>query len=138
MVFAGSRNKKALEEIKKTLQEGFDESSAQMRRDRLLEKWIYSTVEGQFNTLIEAMNKECQRIVAQANETINNIKMELVRDAEEKKKRTEEYNRMRATVMEIQSRLVPLRERIASCIHDDAGILHHTEEQAGERHESEQ
>lgn len=138
MVFAGSRNKKALEEIKKTLQEGFDESSAQMRRDRLLEKWIDSTVEGQFNILIEAMNKECQRIVAQANETINNIKMELVRDAEEKKKRMEEYNRMRTTVMEIQSRLVPLRERIASCIHDEAGILQHTEEQAGEGHESEQ
>lgn len=117
-VFAGTRNQKILEELKSTIRSGFDASSSQMRKNREIEKWIEETVEGQFNILIGSMDEECKRIINQANETTNNIKLELTRSAAEKKNRMEEYKRMQTTVMEIKEKLMPLRERLAACIQD--------------------
>lgn len=117
-VFKASRNQKALEELKAALTRSFDESSRRMRRERELEKWIEGTVEGQFSLLVSAMNEECQRVIGQANETIDNIRMALVRSATEKKNRMEDYDRLQASIVEIRDRLMPLKEQLASCIHD--------------------
>lgn len=117
-VFAKSRNQKMLDELKASMRAGFDASCSQMRKDREIEKWIDETVEGQFNVLISGMDGECRRIVNQANETIQNIKLELTRSAAEKKSRMEEYERMQATVEGIREKLTPLRAKLAACIAD--------------------
>jgi len=117
-VFAKSRNEKAIEKLKASIHEGFREGSNQMRREREIEKWIDDTVDGQFNLLIGSMNDECKRVVNQANETISNIKQELMRNAEDKKHRMEEYDRLQATIIEIKTYLEPLKEKIAACIHE--------------------
>lgn len=110
--FAKSRNAEALQKLKEEIRASFRESSKQMRMDREMEKWIDDTVEGQFSILIGGMKAECERVVKQANETINNIKMELVRDAQDKKHRMEEYDALQATIIEIQTYLEPLKEKI--------------------------
>ncbi len=115
-IFAKSRNEKILSELKNAIRNGFTDSYNQMRKDREIEKWIYETVEGQFNLLINSMDEECTRVINQANETIGNIQMESARSAAEKSKRMQDYDRMQATILDIKERLMPLREKVTACI----------------------
>lgn len=115
-VFAKSRNEKALMQLKNQIRNAFNNSSIQMRNDREIEKWIDETVDGQFAHLIDSMNDECTRIRNQANETINNIRVELARNAADKQQRMNNYDALQATIIGIQTYMEPYRNMIANNI----------------------
>lgn len=112
-LFASSRNIKELEKLKESLQEQTAKNFAQLRSDRTLEKWVESSVTSQFDQLCTAMDSECEGSIREAEETIGKIKLDLARNASEKKAAKENYLALEQSIDALGASLEPVRLKLS-------------------------
>lgn len=113
-LFAGSKNEKELEKLRKSVSEATKQNFAHMREERVLENWIDSTVTEQFDSLCSTMDSECESAIREAEESISRIKLDLARSSAEKKAAKESYIGLGEAVDALIMSLEPLRLKLAA------------------------
>ncbi len=111
-IFSGSRNLKELEKMKKMLMESVRQNFVQMRSAREIETWIENTVASQFDALCSAMDKECEAVMKDADDTIGKIKLDLARNVAEKEAAKKNYQAISESIDELIFNLEPIRQKL--------------------------
>lgn len=111
-VFKKSKNEKELEQLKQNLKAGVKENIDKMRRDRILEKWIQDTISSQFESLCDAMDEQCETAIREAENMINQIKLDLARTNAEKEAAKKNYIKLEESIDGLLETLEPIRQKL--------------------------
>ena len=111
-VFKKSKNEKELEQLKQNLKAGVKENIDKMRRDRILEKWIQDTISSQFESLCDAMDEQCETAIREAENMINQIKLDLARTNAEKEAAKKNYLELEKSIDGLIETLEPIRQKL--------------------------
>ncbi len=111
-VFKKSKNEKELEQLKQNLKAGVKENIDKMRRDRILEKWIQDTISSQFESLCDAMDEQCESAIREAENMINQIKLDLARTNAEKEAAKKNYLELEKSIDGLIETLEPIRQKL--------------------------
>lgn len=111
-VFKKSKNLKELNKMKEELKKNVGENFIQLREDRKIESWIESTVSNQFDSLCTTMENECDAAIREAENTINQIKLDLTRNAAEKEAAKKNYLAISESIDQLTKKLDPIRQKL--------------------------
>lgn len=111
-LFAASQNKKELEKMKESLKQELKDNFAKMRTERKIENWIESKVSNQFDSLCTTMENECDAAIREAENTINQIKIDLTRNAAEKEAAKKNYLAISESIDQLTKKLDPIRQKL--------------------------
>ena len=104
-LFSKDRAKKQIAELKADLQRATNDAITQMRVNRELEKWIQEQVTTQFDSLIEDMNTECNRIIAEAERKISEIEKNICSGEIERQNKRDHLDEMALKVTDLLNEL---------------------------------
>ncbi len=114
-VFAKNKNLKELEKMKQALSESVKQNFAQMSSSKEIETWIENAVSNQFDNLCTAMDEQCESAIKEVDDTINKIKLDLARNAAEKKAAKDNYNSLSDSIDGLINNLEPIRQKLLQC-----------------------
>ncbi len=100
-LFAKDRANKQIDELKTELKLATSDAITKMRINREMEKWITAEVTNQFDTLIEDMDAEFDRVIDEADRKIKEIERNLYIKDSERKNQELILTNMSQNIMEI-------------------------------------
>lgn len=111
-VFRKDAGAKKLSEIRSIMSRNLDDMIADMQAKAELEKWIRQRISDVFDNLQEALEKECETLLKDTQNTMDSIKKDILENEMQKEKLLEKFDKNLETTVQIIKDLEPVSRRV--------------------------